>query len=153
MNQPDYDSHAETTKHIRRVRELIADCIRELARRAEVHDQSKLHPPEKPLFDKFTPRLRSVSYGSKEYKRLLDELAPALDHHYAHNSHHPQHYQGGVNGMDLFDLVEMFMDWKAASERHADGDIRRSIETNRSRFDLSDQLCDIMHNTATNMGW
>lgn len=56
-----------------------------------------------------------------------------------------------VNGMNLIDLLEMKCDWKAASERHADGDIRRSIEINTKRFGLSDQLTQILTNTVDAM--
>jgi len=79
----------------------------------------------------------------------LEELEPALEHHYAHNSHHPEHYEHGVAGMTLADVVEMLVDWKAASERHDDDqDIYDSIEHNAGRFDLSDQLTQILRNTA-----
>ena len=71
-----------------------------------------------------------------------------LDHHYKHNPHHPEHHEAGVNGMTLIDLVEMFCDWLAAVERHADGDIFKSIEINTKRFNLSQQLVDILINTA-----
>lgn len=152
MEKP-YDSHHDTLKHISRVRDLLTDCIKELFERGLNHDSSKLNSPEKELFDKYTPKLKGCTYGSDEYHRYLKELKVALDHHYAHNSHHPEHYENGVNGFDLFDLIEMFMDWKAASERHLDGDIRESIEKNKKRFDLSPQICDILHNTADRMGW
>lgn len=75
-------------------------------------------------------------------------MEPALDHHYANNSHHPQHYENGVDGMDLFDIVEMFFDWKAAGERTKDGDIFKSININKERFGLSEQLVKIFENTA-----
>lgn len=148
-----YDSRKDTLDHIATVRELLNECIRELDRRAENHDHTKLHSPEKPLFDKFTPKLASTTYGSEEYFEYIKQLKPALDHHYAYNSHHPEHYENRVNGMDLFDLIEMLMDWKAASQRHEDGDIYKSIEKNKTRFDLSDQLCDILFNTARSMEW
>ena len=45
------------------------------------------------------------------------------------------------------DVVEMFCDWKAATERHADGNLERSIEINRERFKMSDQLVAIFQNT------
>ena len=64
------------------------------------------------------------------------------------NSHHPEHYESGVDGMNLFDVIEMLLDWKAASERHKDGDIAQSIEKNRVRFKISDQLAEILHNTV-----
>lgn len=58
-----------------------------------------------------------------------------------------------INSMNLFDIVEMFFDWKAATERHADGNIMKSIEINKGRFELSEQLCDIMMNTAIRLGY
>ena len=150
---PDYDSEADTLKHIKRVSELLTECSIELIERANRHDDSKLESPEKELFDEYTPKLKGCTYGSDEYKEYLKGLKVALDHHYANNSHHPEHYENGVNGFDLFDLIEMFMDWKAATERHTDGDIRKSIEINKDRFELSDQVCDIFRNTADRLNW
>ena len=148
-----YDSKPDTQKHILRVRKLLRICQHELELRAKVHDESKLLSPEKELFDEYTPKLAGCTYGSDEYKEYLKGLKVALDHHYAKNSHHPEHYENGVNGFDLFDLIEMFMDWKAATERHDDGDIRKSIEINKNRFNLSEQVCDILRNTADRLGW
>ncbi len=71
-----------------------------------------------------------------------------LDHHYAANSHHPEHFKNGVDDMNLMDLVEMFCDWIAATRRHADGNIFNSIRHNKDRFKLSDQLVSILGNTA-----
>lgn len=59
----------------------------------------------------------------------------------------------GVNGMTLLDLVEMFVDWKAATERHADGSLERSIKHNRERFAMSGQLSQIFENTRREMNW
>lgn len=131
----------------------MTEAASELIRRANVHDSSKLKSPEKELFDEYTPKLKNCTYGSDEYKDFLKGLKVALDHHYKLNSHHPEHYENGVNGFDLFDLIEMFFDWKAASERHSDGSIYKSIEINKGRFGLSEQLCSIMINTSTRLGY
>ena len=144
-----YDSTADTKKHIARVGELLEFAQGELTIRAKNHDASKLNSPEKELFDEYTPKLAGSTYGSDEYKTFLSGLKVALDHHYASNSHHPEHFKGGIDDFDLFDLLEMFFDWKAATERHNDGDIMKSIEINKTRFKLSDQLCSIFRNTAT----
>lgn len=80
-------------------------------------------------------------------------MKPALDHHYAHNRHHPEHFPDGIRGMSLLDLVEMLADWKAATERHADGDLARSIEINQARFGYGDELKVVLRNTAKDMGW
>lgn len=143
-----YDSTAETLKHIRRVNELLIDASCEILTRAKNHDQSKLEEPEKSTFDEVTPLLKDLRFGSEEYTEATKRIKPALDHHYSVNSHHPQHYENGVNGMNLFDIVEMFFDWKAAGERTKDGDIMKSILINSERFGISKQLKKILENTV-----
>lgn len=144
----EYDSRADTLDHIKRVSELLGQGAIELIRRGNIHDTSKLNSPEKELFDKYTPILKELTYGSDEYKQSLTELKVALDHHYENNSHHPEHYKEGVNDFDLFDLFEMLMDWKAATERHDNGDIMKSIDINQERFEISPQLSQIFRNTV-----
>lgn len=148
-----YDSTQDTEEHISRVRELLAEIRIDLRRRACLHDNSKLTEPEKSTFDRVTPRLKELAYGSDEYKAALVDMGPALQHHYEHNSHHPEHYANGVNDMSLLDVVEMLCDWKAASERHANGDFAKSLEINKERFGISDQLANILRNTAVELGW
>ena len=142
-----YDSTKDTQAHIETVRWNIWEFTRELERRGREHDASKLQSPEREAFDEVTPQLRGLTYGSEEYKANIAKLGEALQHHYAVNSHHPEHYPNGIDGMTLCDLVEMFCDWKAATERHADGNLERSIEINRERFGMSDQLAAIFENT------
>jgi hypothetical protein len=62
--------------------------------------------------------------------------------------HHPEHYSNGIQGMSLLDVIEMLCDWKAATMRHADGDLSKSIEINQKRFGYSDELKSILINTA-----
>lgn len=143
-----YDSTAETLLHIKRVNELLLLFAEQLMHQAIKHDATKLEEPEKQGFDKYTPRLKNTTYGSPEYQKCLDGLSEVLKHHYEHNFHHPQSYANGIEGFDLLDLMEMLVDWKAASERHTDGDIFKSIEINQKRFGLSDQLTKILQNTA-----
>lgn len=147
------DSTAETTEHIKRVRGWMGAAYSRIIARCIDHDKSKLESPEKEGFDEVTNALHGITYGSGEYKAQLAKLKPVLEHHYAHNSHHPEHYPNGIDGMSLLDLIEMLCDWKAASERHADGSIQRSLEINRERFKIGDQLQSILQNTAAEMGW
>ena len=109
------DSRHDTWAHINTVQTLLVAIISKLHNRALKHDQSKLQSPEVELFDELTPRLQTLTYGSDEYKESLDRLKPALIHHYAKNTHHPEHYEDGVNDMDLIDIMEMLADWKAAT--------------------------------------
>jgi hypothetical protein len=143
----EYDSTKDTQEHIDKVRHYLWEFTNELDKRSREHDASKLQSPEKEAFDEVTPQLRGLTYGSDEYKAATAKLGDALKHHYAVNSHHPEHHANGIDGMTLVDVVEMFCDWKAASERHADGDFGRSIQINRERFAMSDQLAAIFENT------
>ena len=148
-----YDSTADTRKHIDKVRSNIELVRALLAHRGTVHDASKLQSPEKEAFDEVTPLLRGTTYGSEEYKANLRRIKPAIDHHQKNNSHHPEFYENGIDGMSLLDLIEMFCDWKAATERHADGDIKRSIAINKDRFAMSPQLASILENTRRELHW
>jgi len=148
-----YDSSKDTLLHIKRVSQLLNEAAIELIRRGNVHDNSKLEEPEKSEFDRLTPILKKLEYGSKEYKDSLTELQEALKHHYSNNSHHPEHYKNGVDDFDLFDLIEMFFDWKAATERTKDGNIYKSLDYNKNRFNLSDQLYNILNNTAKRLNY
>ena len=88
-----YNSMEETLKHIRLVNENLIKFSKELLDRGIKHDESKLHSPEKELFDELIPLLENIEYGSPEYKESLNRLKPALDHHYSNNSHHPQYFK------------------------------------------------------------
>src|SRR5690349_18802217 len=112
------DSRVETYEHIQTVQRILGGVIDQLQQRAMDHDQSKLVAPEVEVFDEFTSKLRDCTYGSEEYKGYLAAMKPALDHHYAANSHHPEHYSNGIKGMSLLDLIEMLCDWTAATQRH-----------------------------------
>ena len=72
----------------------------------------------------------------------------ALDHHYVENRHHPEHFENGIKGMSLLDIIELFADWHCAVKRHADGNIYKSIDINQKRFGYGDTLKEIFVNTA-----
>jgi hypothetical protein len=147
-----YDSRPDTQNHIARVQELLNQCRDDLLTRASAHDLSKLEHPEKEGFDA-AHELRTIEYGTPEYEQAKLNLGETLTHHYAANDHHPEHYENGVNDMNLLAVLEMLMDWKAATERMKDGDIYKSIEINAKRFSLGQQLVDILNNTVRYMGW
>jgi hypothetical protein len=143
----------ETLSHVRRVGELLTGCVADLMRRAVNHDASKFSEEEWPYFEAATEKLKGLTYGSEEYKQSLAELKPAIDHHNANNAHHPEFHPRGIDSMTLLDLMEMLADWKAATERHSDGNLFRSIEVNEKRFNIGPQLSKILINTSYQMGW
>lgn len=142
----------ETYKHINQVRGNLTMAIANLLHRAQVHDASKLETPEVEIFDEFTAKLAGVTYGSEEYKSFLDKMKPALEHHYAKNNHHPEHFPNGIRGMSLLGILEMLCDWKATTMRHNDGNLAKSIEHNQKRFGYSDEFRDVLINTANELG-
>lgn len=137
-----------TQTHIEQVRKYIRFFTEKLTDRGERHDKSKLISPEVELFAEHTERLNQIEYGSEEYKQELEALKPALEHHYAVNSHHPEHWPHGIEDMSLFDICEMLCDWKASSERNKNGNLLKSIEINAKRFNIDPQLTQILLNTA-----
>ena len=157
-----YDSKKDTENHIERVQELLCNITNQITFRGKQHDASKMCEPEKPIFDTVTTKLCGMTYGSEEYKASLAEIKPALDHHYSHNRHHPEHFQpeadatfkaSPITCMTLIDLMEMLADWKAAGERHFDGNLEHSFEVNSKRFNIPDSLMGVLRNTAKDLGW
>lgn len=148
-----YDSRPDTLEHIAEVRDRLFEVILDLEDRARRHDQSKLVDPERAVFDEYTPKLRASTYGSDEYKSFLAGMGEGLKHHYAVNDHHPEHFTLGVREMDLIQLIEMLADWKAATLRHADGDLTRSIKQNAERFGYGQELGGLLIRTAERLGW
>ncbi len=144
-----HETMVETYQHKQKVAKLLSWIVSELNARSINHDNTKLVNPEVDIFTEYTPKLAGCTYGSDEYKQFLIDMRPALDHHYILNSHHPEYYANGISGMDLVDLVEMICDWKAATMRHADGDIDKSLEINQKRFGYSDELKQIFKNTVS----
>lgn len=137
----------ETKEHINNVRMFLVNIMQHIITRAKDHDNTKLEEPEFSTFVKYTPKLKNSTYGSDEYKQILKEMKVALDHHYAHGRHHPEHFSNGIDGMDIVDIVEMLADWKAASLRHTTGNMDKSIEINKSRFNMAPQLVNIFKNS------
>jgi hypothetical protein len=142
------ECQVETQKHIEAVRKYIRFIIDKIDMRGVKHDASKLEGPEVEAFAECTSILKDLTYGSEEYNAQLEKLKPALEHHYAVNRHHPEHFMNGVNDMTLVDVIEMFCDWKASTLRHNDGNLLKSIEINAERFKIDPQLKQILINTA-----
>jgi hypothetical protein len=148
------DARKITEAHIDRVGQLLAEVAGTLRWRAKNHDRSKFSPEEagplqamQDLIDKEGP----APFGTDEYRQRTALLGPMLEHHYANNSHHPEHYPNGMSGYDLFDLVETFCDWKAASERG--GDSAMGLTYCCQKYGIPPMLEAILRNTADRMGF
>lgn len=144
------DVMREQLKHVRRVGVLLSEVIQNLLNRINDHDNSKFDDDEFEFFKNNTANLKGTTYGSHEY---MSQLGDVLKLHYQRNRHHPQHFENGILGMNLIDLIEMLADWKAATERHADGDLCKSIFINAKRFNYDSNYITLLGNTCIYLGW
>ncbi|WP_260845846.1 DUF5662 family protein [Paenibacillus sp. Y412MC10] len=138
----------DTRAHIANVQQYMQVFAEILINRSLIHDISKLAEPEKSILHQNTVEYKRLKIDSPEYEAHLKKVKVALDHHYEMNSHHPQHYKKGVAGMDLLDIVEMFCDWMVACREHGNGNMVHSILENKKRFNYTDELTQILINTA-----
>ena len=146
------ESKLDTIKHIENVRKYIKVFTDALTQRGIDHDRTKLESPEAENFAAVNDKLAKLTYGSDEYNACIKEdLKVALDAHYAKNRHHPEHFPKGINDMNLIDILEMFADWKASSERQDNGNLLASINKNAERYNIDDQLKQIFLNTAKSL--
>jgi hypothetical protein len=139
-----YDCTEDVTKHRKQVEWWMNGFAQVLIGRSKYHDASKLEAPEKQIFDVFTPRLKTLVFGSEEYKAALAEMGAGLKHHYEGNRHHPEHYPDGISGMTLHDVVEMLCDWMTAAGAKGNP---VDLEMLGKRFDICPQLLQIFENT------
>ena len=103
---------------------------------AIIHDLSKYSWVEAKGFASTIFDLKRSTYGTEEYKRLLQKIDPSIQNHYKKNAHHPEFYNN-IKEMPLIHKIEMIIDWKSATRRHKNGDLKKSIEINNKRFNLS----------------
>lgn len=143
-----------THKHIARVRQLLGEFAIEMIKRGDRHDASKFEPVElEPLqrMQDLIDREGQAQFGTPQYAERTAMLGEMIVHHRANNSHHPEFYPNGVDGMDLFDLVEMFFDWKAASERGESPTM--NLVAACDKYQISSQMRSILFNTAERLGY
>jgi hypothetical protein len=149
------DSTQETQAHIEKVQARIEEIRNRLAMRAVYHDMSKFAEPEKAILDAKHETLSTLRYGTPEYAAAMAavDMQPFLEHHYAANDHHPQHYPNGIAGMSYLAVLEMLADWAAAGERTKEGSLAQSLAHNRERFTLSDEQFAMMQHTIEELNW
>lgn len=140
------DAIQDTKNHIALVSRLLLACALALEERAKSHDASKLESPEKEMYEIWRPKLDAMSIDSPEYKNALIYMGEGLQHHYAVNRHHPEHFEQGIHGMNLIDILEMVCDWKAAAARKGEV-VNLEWACKRFGFVAGDQLYCVIKNT------
>lgn len=146
------DSQRDTKEHIDKVRKNLSAAVNNLSKRAVAHDASKLQEPELSGYEGLSQALKGLTYGTPEHRAAFAPFKEVIQHHYASNSHHPEHWPNGIYNMSLLDIIEMLSDWKAANDRNH-GDFQKSIEVSIARFQIEPQLCSVLIQTARELGW
>ncbi len=139
-----FDSTADTKRHIKLVQDALDQFTADLELRADFHDSSKLEEPEKSGIDQSRERLWEIGWGNEGYAELRWEAWGK--HHAEVNDHHFEHFENGILGMNLMQLVEHFCDQYAACQTSPNGDILKSIEHHAATY--GPVLTQIMLNTA-----
>lgn len=128
------------THHVRAVQCNLGRVIRELQRRRDEHDLSKMTPEEFPGFARINGVARNCEYGSDEYRSSLDAERGTIDRHCQHNDHHPEYHEMRALGlsaeaMPFLAIIEMVCDWRGAWEAYGKRTTwRASMEVQRQRF-------------------
>lgn len=138
--------------HVAMVREYLTGSIQNLQHRLLHHDDSKFEEPERSAYEGLDEAIEGVVFGSDEYRQIIrDFLGDALQHHYEHNSHHPNYFEDGVQGMSLFDLIEFLCDIRASCDEKGKQHI--DLETSKRFHNMSDSIYQILQNTIKEMNW
>ena len=107
--------NTEVMIHRTDVFEQIQIVRDEIEHRQATHDLSKTSEEEFSTYARVIPKVKGLPFGSVEAREKIKELGPALQHHYENNRHHPEHFEKGIAGMHLIDIIEMVCDWVAVS--------------------------------------
>jgi hypothetical protein len=128
----------------------MSTLSQEVMRRGNQHDDSKYETAEFLPYSEVIEEFERHPYGSKGREKVYASIKPAVDHHLKHNRHHPEFFADGIEGMNLVDLLEMIVDWNAATQNHpkVPGDLMTSLHIATEKYKISPQLARILYNTA-----
>ena len=126
-------------RHITIVQKYLTRLSNRLAERAIEHDLSKLSKDELAGFVEVNQIARLHPYGSPEHKASLSGNK-TIDLHFSRNSHHPEYWPNGIDDMSLLDLIELVVDWKAASLTYGQTSLQDSLAIQQKRFNLDDKM-------------
>lgn len=133
------------------VLQFLNAMVQDLIKRGETHDNTKFTEDEFPDVVAAIDELKQFPYGSPEYEEVRKKWWHGFEKHYKKNRHHPEFFENGILDMDLVDIIELLVDWKAASMRTGNGgDFEKSIQIGAARYNIHPDLVKIFMNTARN---
>lgn len=144
---------ADTIVHISEVQENLFQMRAILEARGIAHDRTKFLAIEFDAFVKARPRFKEADYGSPEYQECVNMIRPSIDHHHANNRHHIAFYKNGFSDMNLFDILEMLADWKAASRRNSGLSFVDSLPRAFERYSIPKNMQKHIMATLKSLKW
>lgn len=123
------------TRHRENLADLLEELANELRHRARRHDRSKLTLELFEGFAEINRVARELPFGSPEYTASLKKAnreGGCVARHFATESHHPEYHQPGQMG--FLDIIEMVLDWQAASLTYGQNSFEDSLPIQRERF-------------------
>ena len=136
---------SDTMEHKMEVQIIMGNMSKECMQRGRLHDNSKLKSPEKEAYQEMHDKLKTVKFGSEQYKRLVgDSVAVGL--HYRNNDHHPEHFEDGIHGMHLLQITEMLADMVAVSKAKGT-DVIEMLPTLMAEHGIPENFYMIFKNT------
>lgn len=138
---------ATILRHQKIVSFTLRELARELERRADLHDITKLQLDELEGFIEINQIARKHPFGSREYNESLkNNQAIAL--HFSRNQHHPEHYPDGIEDMDFCDFIEMVCDWIGASRTYNTTKWDDVVAEQQRRFPIMPWRLAVIENLA-----
>jgi hypothetical protein len=144
----DLSPERQIKKHIEQVETFMNKLSAEIKERGRKHDASKLGDQELPKWEDYLPKLAGMKYGTLDYKKASEAMGDVIKIHHKANRHHPEYFSDGMKGMNLVDLCELCADWASAALRTNGGNIEKSIDDNKKRFNYDNTLASILKNTV-----
>lgn len=118
--------------------------LKDLGCRILSHDYSKLAGAEYYGYKNVVYKLAGLEYGTPEHKKAIAELDEPFVFHYSVNSHHVEYYDNGILDFDIFDLIEMILDWCSACVCRGFDFRLSSVKKNQDKMGFDDDLFNII---------
>lgn len=126
------------------------EYISNMMSRSFSHDKSKeFDVAEFQAYVNMTIELEGLTYGTDEFKAVMNKYDYAIQLHYKNNDHHPEHFTNGFIDMNQYQKDEMVCDWVGSmiARNQLDG-FEKSMSFNKDRFNIPDNEWQNIYDTA-----
>lgn len=144
------------TMHQLHVNTLMKRVSNELRKRGSRHDNSKFSGLEASLGDMYHneyAKINVLTPSKADVDDYVNKTQAATIEHYKLNDHHVEHFEHGLNDMDLIQIIELVCDSLAhLKERgHTDSECVREIERQFINYGASNDIIDVVKNTVKHL--